>query len=386
MKIVVWQAALTDHQAYTFIELGRLCSEEIKFIVGKKIIPERIQQGWHATEIDDLVIYQLPRSGWLRQGMKLINDTNENTHIFDSMLGDKRIFFLMIYAQIMGLKTILIMEPYADKLISYFGDNLIWKDRIKFFLRPLVYQILGKLLASRTQAIFAISSKASCQLKAIGFHQDRIFPFGYFVPVGKGVKKTQDTAEQKTTLQILFVGSLIARKGLISLLGAVRKAQNLGANLLLDVYGPGSPRDAMSFGRGINFCGAIPFGKAQEVISSYDLLVLPSLHDGWGVVVNEALLQGVPVIVSDAVGAKTLIEKSGAGAVYPAEDLDALASIFIKLSANPSVLYAWQKSAENFRNEISPKTAAIYMHECISYIFGDEKTRPKSPWYIDSEG
>jgi glycosyltransferase involved in cell wall biosynthesis len=57
-------------------------------------------------------------------------------------------------------------------------------------------------------------------------------------------------------------------------------------------------------------------------------MVLPSVYDAFGVVVNEAMLCGCPVATSDHVGAaRDLIENGRTGFVYPCGDIDALAAI-----------------------------------------------------------
>lgn len=47
--------------------------------------------------------------------------------------------------------------------------------------------------------------------------------------------------------------------------------------------------------------------EVPEFMQHNDVLILPSLHDGWGAVVNEAMTLGLYVIVSDRCGAKALI-------------------------------------------------------------------------------
>jgi glycosyltransferase involved in cell wall biosynthesis len=74
----------------------------------------------------------------------------------------------------------------------------------------------------------------------------------------------------------------------------------------------------------------IGFRNQSELPSLYDLcdvFVLPSEHEPWGLVVNEAMNAGKPVIVSDRVGAgPDLVEDGITGSVYPARDIAALAN------------------------------------------------------------
>ena len=66
-----------------------------------------------------------------------------------------------------------------------------------------------------------------------------------------------------------------------------------------------------------------------------DVFVLPSEREPWGLVVNEAMNAGKPVIVSDRVGAgPDLIDDSVNGFIYPARDVAALADRLRRLLEN----------------------------------------------------
>jgi glycosyltransferase involved in cell wall biosynthesis len=56
------------------------------------------------------------------------------------------------------------------------------------------------------------------------------------------------------------------------------------------------------------------------------VFVLPSVEDGWGLVTNEAMRAGLPVIVSDHAGSAEIVRDGVNGFVVPARDVDALAS------------------------------------------------------------
>src|SRR5262249_40113165 len=77
-----------------------------------------------------------------------------------------------------------------------------------------------------------------------------------------------------------------------------------------------------------------------EMPSAYvaaDALVLPSnLRDTWGLVVNEAMACGIPVLLSDRVGcAPDLVKEGVTGYTFPFGDSSALAKIMIRIAQNP---------------------------------------------------
>jgi glycosyltransferase involved in cell wall biosynthesis len=78
----------------------------------------------------------------------------------------------------------------------------------------------------------------------------------------------------------------------------------------------------------VRFLGFVNQSQLPSVYRAADLFVLPSLFEPFGLVVNEAMLCGLPVAVSDRVGAKyDLVRPDENGYVFPAGDVEALAAI-----------------------------------------------------------
>ena len=77
------------------------------------------------------------------------------------------------------------------------------------------------------------------------------------------------------------------------------------------------------------------------------MFVLPSRHDGWGVVVNEAIGAGLPIIVSDRVGARDLVENGVNGFITIAGNVDSLASALFKLARSHALRESFGRSSAN---------------------------------------
>lgn len=88
----------------------------------------------------------------------------------------------------------------------------------------------------------------------------------------------------------------------------------------------------------VEFAGYVPPEQLSSVYGRADALLLPTLHDDWGLVVNEALQHGVPVIGSDGAGAvQELVTTGTEGFVHPAGDDDEmLRSVLTFYSLSPS--------------------------------------------------
>ena len=148
------------------------------------------------------------------------------------------------------------------------------------------------------------------------------------------------------TKVILFSGKLSKKKGVDLLAGAIRSLTEDSRNRLhLLLVGDGPLRAQVE--QQISMSPAISASFAgfqnQDMLPSFyqaaDLLVLPSRErETWGVVGNEALLNGLPCIVSDRVGCYPDLVKSGVtGEVYPSNNVPELAhSIQTLLARVPS--------------------------------------------------
>jgi glycosyltransferase involved in cell wall biosynthesis len=139
---------------------------------------------------------------------------------------------------------------------------------------------------------------------------------------------------------LLFAGRLEREKGVEVLLDAWRRA-NLAPSATLAFAGDGPLHPE---GRGIRPLGPIDRADLPALYAAADALVLPSIRtatflEPWGLVVNEAMHQGTPVIATDAVGAAAggLVRDGRNGLVAPAGDPQALATRIAALAADPGL-------------------------------------------------
>jgi glycosyltransferase involved in cell wall biosynthesis len=140
-----------------------------------------------------------------------------------------------------------------------------------------------------------------------------------------------------TTVVVLQVGRLVHLKAADVLIRAVAAAD---APLLLVGDGPEERRLralAETLGASVTFTGLLENDELVRMYVAADVFVLASRRETWGVVVNEAMAAGLPLVVSDQVGAgRDLVVAGRNGEVVPADDVDALASALRDLKADPA--------------------------------------------------
>lgn len=382
MKIISWHPVLTDHQSYTLEALQQAGKCVLKVYVGNLVHAERKAQGWVNQHAASLSPELIPKNGWLKFAFRHLRENRNAVHFFGSPFEQTKLIVVLLLAVAIGIRVYLISEPYSPISVGYQNDRGRFISWLKAHVRPTLYGIYGFLLRRRIGGVFAISCLAVKQYQNIGIPREKIFPFGYFVPGQQGNCSSIESVAGffSPSFKVVFVGNLISRKGLDLLVAAVRDLNSQGLSVSLDVYGPGDASQYDFDQKTVCYRSLISFGNSQAVIAEYDLLVLPSRYDGWGVVVNEALMAGVPVICSNQVGAGAVVEKWQCGATFISENVADLMGKMKELLGNPELLNNMQLAAIKAGVALEPEVAGRYMFDVISQQ-GEVREKPECPWY-----
>lgn len=372
--IVVWQPLLTDHMSATLEALGVAAGLPVIAYVTRLEDDIRAAQGWTTARPLALRIELLPKQRQWSAARAMLDRHAGDIHLFGSPFENITLIRTLLHALHRRLPAFLVSEPYPVAATGYFA-RVTRRDRLKAVLRPLLYRGYGVVLRRRISGVFAISTRAVRQFTAMGVAPERIFPFGYFVAPVPSQRRQSDAVG--APLRVAFIGTLIERKGLPELVEAARR---LRGTVAVDVYGPGDPARFGFDAAGIRFCGRADFGTAQAVFAGYDVAVVPSRHDGWGVVVNEALQAGIPVLCSDATGAAAIVHRWGCGVVVPAGDAGALADALATLAADRPRLAGMADAAARVAAVLTPAVAGAYLSAAIASVL-EAAAPPVNPWY-----
>jgi len=149
------------------------------------------------------------------------------------------------------------------------------------------------------------------------------------VPMGADLSDftpREGSSERSEPFTFLFAGHASRRKGVDVLLAASeRLAGTMDRPHRLQVAG-GRDEDLFAGTTApVERLGYLNRPDLAEAFRQADCLVLPSRHDSFGRVVVEAMATGLPVLLSEHVGAKEVMDEGETGWVVPAEDADALA-------------------------------------------------------------
>jgi glycosyltransferase involved in cell wall biosynthesis len=165
-----------------------------------------------------------------------------------------------------------------------------------------------RLISGWAQHWISYGQTSTEYLLTLGIHRDRILQIQNSVDETLFLSPTEPQFQLNVKPVVLYVGQLIARKGIENLLKAATILQREGQEFSLLLVGNGRERAALEklvedLGlQNVHFCCSLPPDKMSAVYRSGDILVFPTLEDVWGLVANEAVLTGLTVLCSKYAG------------------------------------------------------------------------------------
>lgn len=169
-----------------------------------------------------------------------------------------------------------------------------------------------------------------CPSKAIaksyieyGFRSDRVIVLPYGIDLNNVDKKSSkfESLSDRDVIKIVCVAQIIIRKGQHILMNFIERYRINNPDKRIEVTLVGSCDDAYldyvkSISNKFAYINHVNNREIINFISGYDVFILPSLEDGFGVVVSEAIQADVRVLVSKNAGASEIIEMNGGGYTY----------------------------------------------------------------------
>ncbi|PYX97172.1 MAG: hypothetical protein DMG64_05360 [Acidobacteria bacterium] len=250
-------------------------------------------------------------------------------------------------------KVLMQMQPHpasvraalmADRFLPDFEDHsnneLLWAPDIfeTFSREPLLADLC--IVASTYTRRTLIEN---------GVAQDRIS----VVPYGVDLDFFAAEQSRPRKLSMLFVGQASRQKGLHYLLEAWDKLRLPDAELQIVGHLPRNKNSLTKYASLARFLGPLDWRRLRDEYGRADLLCLPSLGDGFGQVVLEALACGTPVLTTSSCGASDLIRGGENGFVIPPANLEALIASLEWASRNRDKLRQMRATARSTAEKYS---------------------------------
>ena len=153
---------------------------------------------------------------------------------------------------------------------------------------------------------------------------------------------------------ILYVGRLVYEKGVQHLISAMPKILNHYHDSKLVIAGKGgmidelkSQVDSMGLSNKVYFTGYLNQKEVQKMYKCADVAVFPSTYEPFGIVALEAMLAGIPTVVSDIGGLNEIVEHGVNGMKSYAGNPNSIADSVLSLLFDPQLAMNVTKNAKN---------------------------------------
>ena len=296
-------------------------------------LKENASQNWNIS-IDQT--WQVCLPGIINQLQRITKIIHQHQYDLIHIAGwrEPALLYLIATAKLRGIP--LTLE--SDTPMPHYTKR--WKHTLKQLIYPRVFSLIHLFLpGGKRQADY---------LSYFGVNEERIVPVQMTVDV-TSIKQyvkslnAKDRVRIRRTLDLdendivyVYVGRLEPHKGIMDLL-VIFEAMRQPSILLL--VGDGSLRSvveqASRANPNIHYAGRLTASSLLDIYFASDVVVLPSHFEPWGLVVNEAMAVGKPVIVSNRVGCIDDLVTSETGIVIQAENSDDLRQAVERLAAFP---------------------------------------------------
>lgn len=202
-------------------------------------------------------------------------------------------------------------------------------------------RFLAKLLLRIPTALGAQGGKWRCFYEALGVSSQRVVVVRNWLP--PAAKFSEVKSAPNTPIRFIFVGWLVAKKGLVELLDACSSLRKRGLEFELTVIGGG---DLLEFSHNyiddhrLENCVQIVGWKSptevQSLLLQHDVFVLPSKAEGFPNAMLEAMAAGLPCIVSDVGSVSDSLNNGENGFLLPTGSVSEIADAMAAYIDQPS--------------------------------------------------
>ncbi len=217
-----------------------------------------------------------------------------------------------------------------------------WADTISNFRFPDWYRQRLEQEPREADVCIAASGFTAASLREVGVPKEAIA----LLPLAADLDQFRFAPRDvRGPLKVLFVGGIGQRKGIKYLLDAVRQLASPQIELRLLGPLPADAKPLESYGQWFEYLGRTDQAGVVEQMHRADVLVLPSVFEGFGLVIVEAMATGMPVIASTHSCAPEVIRDGVDGFVLQPDDVAGLAEKLHWCATNRGQLVAMGQSA-----------------------------------------
>jgi glycosyltransferase involved in cell wall biosynthesis len=273
---------------------------------------------------------------------------------------------LNIYLRIRKIPFILQSEGGIPKS----GKGLKEKFK-KWIIKGADFCFSGMKYKNDYFAFYGVSRDNVWHYPFSSIHEKQVCDISYHDNRRIELKKTLNICER---IVFLYVGQFIHRKGIDILLNAYGLVENDSTGLYLIGGQENSEYEDIVRRKSIKKVHFLPFMKTEDILNYYrasDCFVMATREDTWGLVVNEALLCGLPVITTKAcVAGNELIEDGKNGFLVDSENVEALANAMKQFINSFSDFTELRENCINSVRDYTYENMAKSIFDGLKYYLG----------------
>ena len=277
-----------------------------------------------------------------------------------------------------AILALIVSKLYRKKFIFEIqGDIFDYPGKVGGRIHSSLVKFFSRILVKRADYIRIVSPFLFESLDKLNINREKIF----LIPPRCDSKlfSKQNVNEDKSEVfkenqyNLLFVGNLLIAKGVDILLEAFALIEKENSNIGLVFAGDGEEKERLmtrSKELGVNekviFLGRVEYGSIPTLMFYADILILPSIEEGVGRVLLEAMSMHLPIIASNIGGIPLVIDDRQDGLLFEVGDINTLKEHVLFLLGNKSFSdnmsrTAYRKFLDNYEYEVSMrKFLAMY--------------------------
>lgn len=387
-RIAVWWCFPCKATSGIFRELSERADIEIDVFLLEGMSENRIKLGWEFPDYGRAKVEIAPADpGSARVFFDTVDLEHYDLHILNS---------LYVWPEFNRIVDRLIKERIDFGIMTEAPFNGFYglKRLAKRLYIRCVLPMKTRARARHAKFVLSLSGAAPRALQNLrrqGYPAQVVQPFGYFLEErGKKAPLRDITG----ALRLLCTGYLTQNKGQHWLIEAVRRLRDRhGAHAVeVKVTGFGPAEDALraqiqdaDLGGIVELTGAVENVRLHALYDWCDLFVAPGFEEPWGIRINEALQYGIPLIVSDRIGASELVSAAQGGEVFTAGDVQDLTEKLSAVVATPARLKEWQKNIFDYRDRLHPRTASDVLCHVVRQVRDGKQPHVTPLWLWDRD-
>ena len=362
MQFIFWQNIISIHQSAFLSALAE--NYQVTIVVEREIEENRKGHGWNIPSMGKSCIIIAPSNEQLRQ---LIKNNIDSIHIFSGIHAFQMVSKAFLFSRSLRVKTLVYLEPY-----QFWGATGL--------LRRLKYTFIFARHGSTIDGILPTGELGCKCYRKVGVSTKKIFQWGYFTEYLENLSFSKSNSLAPS---ILFVGSIDERKNILYLVNTCKKISFLFNHFT--IIGTGRLSNKLKHSikdiKNIYYLGGVSNAEVKTLMHEHDILVLPSVFDGWGAVVNEALQNGMRVIASENCGSSVLLDGKQRGEIFYFKNGDDLETVLKRwLIKGPQTVEERQVITQWTKKTISGEIVSEYFVQICKYTYGGIKSYPIAPW------